>query len=137
MHPIESLFAAYSDAVYKKDEAAFTAIFDDNLHVFDMWAWSYEGLDSWREMVHGWFGSLGEERCVVSFDDIRVQAGEEIASATAIAKFEAFDAQNQSLRHLYNRLTWVAQKKQGVWKIVHEHTSGPADHQTLKIQLQR
>jgi ketosteroid isomerase-like protein len=137
MHPIESLFSTYKIAVYNKDLEAFTAIFDENIHVYDMWAWTFEGLDAWRDMANGWFGSLGDEKSVVSFEDIRVEAGEDIASATAIARFSAVGPSGKELRHLFNRFTWVARKKNGAWKIVHEHTSGPADHSTLKIQLQR
>jgi ketosteroid isomerase-like protein len=138
MYAIESLFTAYSDAVYYKDLDAFTAIFDDNIHVFDMWAWTFDGLESWSEMATNWFGSLGEEKCVVTFDDIRIEDGEDLAAATAIARFAAVSPSGETLRHLFNRFTWVARKNEdGVWKIVHEHTSGPVNHKTLQVQLQR
>ena len=137
MHAIENLFSAYKNAVYNKDLEAFTAIFDENIHVFDMWAWTFQGLDSWSEMARGWFGSLGDEKCVVTFEDIRVEAGEDLALATAIARFAAVSSTGEEIRHLLNRFTWVARKKNDGWKIIHEHTSGPADHQTLQVQLRR
>ena len=137
MHAIETLFSFYKDAVYNKDLEAFTSIFDENLHVFDMWAWTFEGLEDWREMASGWFGSLGDEKCVVTFDEIKVEATEDLATATAIARFAAVSSTGDEIRYLLNRFTWVARKKNGIWKIVHEHSSGPADHRTLKVQLLR
>jgi hypothetical protein len=31
----------------------------------------------------------------------------------------------------------VAVRKDGIWKIIHEHTSGPADRDTMKVILAR
>jgi ketosteroid isomerase-like protein len=36
-----------------------------------------------------------------------------------------------------DRLTWALRKRDGCWKIVHEHTSAQADFDTGKVQLQR
>lgn len=44
---------------------------------------------------------------------------------------------NEALRYLENRLTWVAKKKAGVWKIIHQHTSGPVDFESMKLILRR
>jgi ketosteroid isomerase-like protein len=41
------------------------------------------------------------------------------------------------LRALTNRMTLSLRQKQGAWKIVHEHTSAPADFNTSKVMLQR
>lgn len=134
---LESLFETYKNSVFQKDVNAFVSIFDEQVQIFDMWAWAYEGLVAWREMATGWFGSLGTERVVVQFDDIQVQATGEMGYATANVRFAAISESGQELRYLQNRLTWVAQKKEGVWKIIHEHTSGPVDHVTLKVILKK
>lgn len=138
MQDIESLFESYKNAVLRRDAEAFLSIFDENLQVFDMWEWEYDGLEPWRKMVSGWFTSVSkDEQIVVSFEDIRIQATAEMAVATAFARFSAVAANDEELRHLYNRFTWVAQKKQGKWKVIHEHTSGPVDHQTMKVVMER
>ena len=35
-----------------------------------------------------------------------------------------------------NRVTVVLEQKGGAWKIVHEHSSAPADFETLKVMLE-
>ena len=138
MREIESLFESYKNAVLRRDVDAFLSIFDESLRVFDMWEWEYNGLEPWRKMVEGWFTSVSAaEKIVVSFEDIRIRATEEMAVASAVARFSSVSDKEEELRHLYNRFTWVAQKKQGKWKIIHEHTSGPVDHRTMKVALER
>ena len=41
------------------------------------------------------------------------------------------------LRSLSNRMTVVLRRRDGEWKVVHEHTSAPIEHETLKARLQR
>jgi uncharacterized protein (TIGR02246 family) len=137
MTEIKLLFEIYKNAVFQKDVEAFTSIFDENVRIFDMWSWTYEGLAVWREMAQGWFGSLGTERVVVTFDDIQIEATGEMATASAFVRFAAISEKGEELRYLQERLTWVARKKEGAWKIIHEHTSGPVDHETMKVVLKR
>jgi len=138
MNEIQSLFDTYKSAVLHKDIDTFISIFDDNVRIFDMWEWTYDGITPWREMVNGWFSSLSNsEQVVVTFDDIRIQAAGEMAVATACARFAAVSEKGEELRYLQNRLTWVVRKKEGAWKIIHEHTSGPVDDSTMKVRLQR
>jgi uncharacterized protein (TIGR02246 family) len=137
MQDIQSLFDRYKQAVFQKDADAFLSLFDENVRVFDMWAWSYDGLAAWREMVTGWFANLGADRDVVTFDDLRIQQSGDMAVVGAIARFAAVSEKGDELRFLQNRLTWVMQRKEGTWKIIHEHTSGPVDGETLKVRLRR
>ena len=137
MKEITSLFETYKTSVLRKDLDAFLSIFDDNVRIFDMWEWTYDGLAPWRKMAKDWFSSLGAEQVVVTFDDIRIETAGEMAVATAYARFAAVSEKGEELRSLQNRLTWVARKKDGAWKIIHEHTSGPVDGKTMKVQLQR
>lgn len=137
MKEIEALLETYKNAVFKKDVEAFVSLFDDEVRIFDMWEWVYNGVAPWREMVKSWFGSLGTERVVVTFDDVRIDAEGEMAFASAFARFAAISEAGEELRYLQNRLTWVVRKKEGVWKVVHEHTSGPVDGGTMKVLLQR
>jgi uncharacterized protein (TIGR02246 family) len=138
MNELQPLFDTYKKTVYEKDLAGFLSIFDKDLQVFDMWGqWSHRGLEAWREMAKGWFGSLGTERVVVDFDEAQSTLSGDMGVATAFVTFTGVSARGEKLRSLQNRLTWVARKKDGVWKIVHEHTSSPLDHATLKAILKR
>jgi len=160
MKEIESLLDTYKTAVFQKDVEAFVSIFDDDVRIFDMWEWVYNGVTPWREMVKSWFGSLGTERVVVTFDEVQIQKGSDdgqipmegdMAVVSAFARFAAISEKGEELRHLQNRLTWVVRKisekrafggnvarsGRGVWKVIHEHTSGPVDGGTMKVLLQR
>ena len=130
----ESLFDIYKTAVFEKNLDVYTSIFDENVQVFDMWQrWSYDGLTSWREMANGWFSSLGADKDVVTFDDINIRGNDEMVLMTAIARFAGVSEKGEELRYLQNRLTWVAMKKNEVWKIIHQHTSSPVDGGTMNV----
>lgn len=137
-HPITRIFDAYKAAVYDKDVDAFVALYDPQVEVYDTWgAWLHDGLDAWRKMASGWFESLGTERVQVSFDDVRTAIGQDVAGAHAIVTYQALAADGMPLRAMQNRLTWTLRQSAGVWRIVHEHTSAPADFETAKLILQR
>ena len=132
------IFEAYRAAVHAKDVDAFMALFDDDVLVFDMWGrWSYEGAAAWREMAAGWFGSLGSELVAVVFDDVRTRVSGDLATAHAFVTFTGLSAEGQALRSMNNRLTWALAKRDGAWKVVHEHTSAPIEHDTAKAMFKR
>ena len=138
MEEIQSLFTTYKTAIFQKDLTAFCSIFDEKVRVFDMWQqWTFDGLPAWREMAKGWFSSLGPDRDVVTFDDIQIQSDGELAVATAFVRFTAVSAEGAELRYLEDRLTWVVRRKEGSWKIIHQHSSAPIDPQTMKVILTR
>ena len=138
MKEIDSLIETYKNAVFQKDLETLASLFDEKVRVFDMWQrWSYDGLVAWREMVKGWFSSLGTDRDVIKFDDIQVQATGEMAIVSAFVRFTAVSETGEELRYLENRLTWAVQKKGEEWKIIHQHTSGPIDFETMKVMLRR
>jgi uncharacterized protein (TIGR02246 family) len=135
---LESLLQLYKNAVLEKNLNAYACIFDEKVRAFDMWGeWVYDGLDAWLGMAKGWFGSLGTDRDIVDFEDIQIETSDELGIVTAIVKFTAVSEKGEALRYLQNRLTWIARKKDGVWKIIHQHTSGPVDFETMKVILQK
>ena len=138
---IESVLAlleAYQIAVHAKDVDAFAALYDPDVRIFDMWgAWSCEGIGAWRAMAADWFGSLGADSVVVGVDHARVQVEQNLASVQAFLTFTGVSAHGETLRAMDNRLTWVLLRRAGAWKIVHEHTSAPADFATSALMLQR
>jgi len=131
-----ALFDFFSDAVYNKDVEAYLELYDEQVLVFDMWqAWSYEGLPAWRKMVEGWFSSLGSDRDRVTFRDKHVEVAGDMGFVTAIVRFAAVSEAGEELRFLDNRLSWVIRRSGDAWKIVHQHTSGPIDFNSMKVQL--
>ncbi|HET7450541.1 MAG TPA: SgcJ/EcaC family oxidoreductase [Gaiellaceae bacterium] len=138
MSDVAALLESYRDAVYAKDVEAFVAIFADDVRVFDMWGtWSHDGIDSWREMAVGWFGSLGDELVRVEFDDVQTTVGDDTAVLSAFVTFAGLSADGAELRSMNNRLTWGLRKTGGAWKVVHEHTSAPVEMATGKVDLER
>lgn len=134
----ENLLGEYANAVENKDLDAYSSLYDDNLRAFDMWQeWSHEGISTWRETAKGWFASLNTDKDVVTFSDTRLSESADMALITTIARFTAVSNTGEELRFLENRLTWVAQKKNGEWKIIHQHTSSPIDFDTMQVELQR
>jgi len=138
MNDLKSLLEVYRRSVFEKDVEGFVSIFDEGVRVFDLWGiWLYEGSSAWRAMAADWLESLGKERVVVEFEDVRTVESEDLASLHAFATFRAIDEDGRELRSLNNRLTWVARRRDGAWKIVHEHTSAPVDAETSKVILKR
>jgi uncharacterized protein (TIGR02246 family) len=135
---VDEMLDAYSAAVRAKDVDAFVALYADDVRTFDLWSeWSYDGKAAFRGMVTEWFGSLGDDVVAVEHDDVRTQAGEDVAALSAFLTYRALSPEGEELRSMNNRLTWVLRKDgDGSSKIVHEHTSAPAGDEG-KVQLRR
>jgi uncharacterized protein (TIGR02246 family) len=138
MKKIQNLLETYKIAVQQKDIEAYCSIFDEDVKIFDMWqSWSIDGLKAWRAMAKEWFASLGENIDVVTFDNVQIHLHGEMAHVSAFVRFTAVSPNGTELRFLENRLTWVIEKKVQSWKVIHQHTSGPVDFNTMKVILQR
>ena len=138
MSAVGAVLEEYRDAVHAKDVDRFVAIFADDVRVFDMWGtWSHDGIDAWRRMAEGWFGSLGDELVRVEFDDVQTTVSDDVAVLSAFVTFTGLSADGDELRSLNNRLTWGLRKTDGRWKVVHEHTSAPVEMATGKVDLKR
>ena len=126
----------YKTAVFTKNVAAFTALYDPTVCVFDMWGvWAYRGLDAWRGMVTDWFGSLGDERVAVEWHDVQTAVTPEMAVVHAFVTYKGVSAAGEALRAMQNRITMVLKHQEAGWKIIHEHSSAPADFETAKVML--
>jgi uncharacterized protein (TIGR02246 family) len=135
--PILQVLESYKAAVTTKDVNAFVALYDQDVCIFDLWGeWSYKGIEAWRGMVTDWFGSLGTEHVIVDFNGVQTILGNDIAMVHAFVIYQGVSADGNKLRSMQNRLTWVLKHKDGVWKIIHEHTSAPVNLETLKVILQ-
>ena len=136
--PVTQALDAYKAAAFAKDVDALVALYADDVRVFDMWGeWQYDGLAAWRAMVAGWFGSLGEERVLVDFSDVRTVLAPDLALGHLLVAYAAIDTQGGELRSLTSRMSVALRREGGGWKIFHEHTSAPLDFSTTKAILQR
>jgi len=138
MEEIEQLLEAYRSTVRAKDVDGFTALYADEVRVFDTWGrWSYDGLAAWRGMAEGWFGSLGDEQVGVDFDEVQVVVAGGLAVAHAFVTYRGLSAAGDELRSMNGRMTWALELRDGAWKVVHEHSSSPADSETATVMFQR
>ena len=136
--PVTAALAAYRAAVYAKDADAFCALYDPDIHVFDMWGqWQHQGLAAWRQMAEGWFDAVGNERVIVEITEVHAEQASDLAFGHACLRFSAQAADGSTLRSMSNRLTLVMRQRAGSWKIVHQHTSSPIDHASGKPVFQR
>ena len=137
-NPILQILDDYKAALFAKDVDTFVALYDQDVLIFDMWGvWSYSGVASWRDMVEGWFGSLGTERVVVDFSGVQTIVVQDLAVAHAFQTFKAVNVDGVELRSMDNRLTATFRQKDGRWKIVHQHTSAPIDRNTATVIFKR
>jgi len=136
MTPVHDFLEAYRAAVLAKDVAAFSALYDNEVEVFDMWgSWTLHGIDAWRAMASEWFSSLGEETVLVEAREVSSTAGPDLALGHAILTFTARSAAGETLRSLDNRITIALRRNGDAWQVIHEHTSAPIHHQTTKAIL--
>jgi uncharacterized protein (TIGR02246 family) len=127
---------SYRTAVLARDADAFAALYDDDVHVFDMWGmWSLRGIEAWRDMAAGWFSSLGTERVLVCVSETSSTMYGDLAIGHAVLTFTAVSAEGMELRSLSNRITMALRRTGESWKVIHEHTSAPIDHQSTKAIL--
>jgi ketosteroid isomerase-like protein len=87
-------------------------------------------------MVADWFGSLGDEGVIVDTDSVQTIMEHDIAVVHAFIIYKGVSAEGKELRSMQNRLTWVLKRKDGAWKVIHEHTSAPVNPETSKVILQ-
>lgn len=135
--PVVKMIASYKEAILTKNIDSFCALYDADVHIFDMWGrWSMRGIDAWRTLAQGWFSSLGTERVIVEANNIESVITDEMAVGHAIFTYTAVSAKGEKLRTLDNRITVVLKRTGDLWKVIHEHTSIPIDHGSLKGNLQ-
>lgn len=137
-NPVQHALAQYKASAYARDVDAFASLYTDDVHVFDMWNhWEMRGIAAWRGMAEKWFGSLGTERVVVTFCDVESILSDDVAVGHATVTYTAVSAEGKELRSLDNRMTIALRRTGDEWKIFHEHTSGPIEHQTMKGVIKR
>ena len=138
--PFHDLLARYAASVRDKNVEAFAALYDADVHVFDMWGrWSLRGIDAWRAMAREWFGSLGGEQVVVTYSDAEASMAGGLVVGHATVTYTAQSTAGEQLRSLDNRMTMtMALRRRGdAWLVFHEHSSAPIDQASLQAILKR
>jgi ketosteroid isomerase-like protein len=136
--PAEEIFARYAAAVLAKDVDGLLALYSARVRIFDTWdVWCYEGADAWRRVVENWFLSLGNETVRVSFEDARTFDRGGLAVVCAVVRYAGISASGEELRWLQNRVTFVLDRTEVGWTILHEHSSAPANFSDKKVSLRR
>src|SRR5262245_48076141 len=135
---VAKLQASYASAALQRDVEAFVRLYDPAVRVFDAWGvWEYEGAESWRRAVEGWFTSLGTERVKVTFSETRSHGSLAFALTSAIVTYAGLSAKGEDVRSMQNRTTWGLRTSGHVLRIVHEHTSAPLGFEDTKAILHR
>ena len=73
----------------------------------------------------------------VGFDDVQLAGSQELASVSAVVTYAGLSAQDEPLRSMNNRLSWVLKTSGHVLRVVHEHSSAPIGFDDMKAILVR
>jgi uncharacterized protein (TIGR02246 family) len=122
---IHALIERWARAVREEDRAAIRRDHDPDMLMFDVPPpLVSRGLDAYMTT---WelFLSCAEKPVALSFHDVAVTCGSDVAFATAIGKCVSVDPQGKR-EALEFRLTMGLRKIQGRWRVMHEHHSLPA-----------
>lgn len=124
--PIAEVLRAYADCVLRKDAAGFSALYDDDVEVFDAWdTWRLQGRAAMRGMASAWFGAMGDNRVEVTFAGVQAHAGTDLAALSALVTYTAVTADGTVVGSRPNRMSMVLRRTPDGWRVVHEHTSVP------------
>lgn len=117
---------AYINAYEALDVEAFVALYSDDARVFDSAEpVEYPSKESWRTQVEGWFGSLSDGEC--DFDDLEIIEAEGLAVINGHVEYEGTLAGTDEEVEIECRATFVLQRFDDQWLVVHEHTSIPVE----------
>lgn len=120
---------AYINAYESLDVEAFLALYADDARVFDSAEpTEYPSKEAWRGQVEGWFGSLerdGEAEC--DFEEVEIIEAAELAVINGHVDYEGTILGTDEEVELESRATFVLQKFDEQWLIIHEHTSIPVE----------
>jgi ketosteroid isomerase-like protein len=125
---ISDFFQIFQKTAFEKDVLGMINLYQDNVVVFDMWNQGFVlGLEEWSSTITDWLRSLKNEKVKVLFEMIDIHEGEHVGFANAIVQFQAIAPDESVQRSMKNRISLGFVKKDGFWKVNHQHTSAPVD----------
>jgi uncharacterized protein (TIGR02246 family) len=121
---IRKMMAGWSSAVRRKDAAAATADYSEDLLLFDLPPpLAYPGLKAYRDGLESWFssfvGPVGTE-----MHEINVTAGRSAAFATCLNHITGKRTNGEDT-DVWVRVTVCFRKHDDRWRVAHEHVSVP------------
>jgi uncharacterized protein (TIGR02246 family) len=123
---IRALIDRWAGAVRQQNIAGIRADHDSQILLFDLPGPLFsEGLDAYIETWNKFF-NWAEKPIAFAFHNVEITAGTDVAFATAIGHCAGVDS-NGLREELEFRLTMGFRKREGAWRIVHEHHSLPAE----------
>lgn len=125
---VQDVLKNYRDAVYEKNVEKFLSGYAPNVHIFDCWQeWEYKGIEQWKAVVDEWFSGLEEEEVLLRAElhEEAIKENAELAHVHGSISFAAEDKTGKELRKMRNRFTFLLEKADGSWRIIHEHSSLP------------
>jgi ketosteroid isomerase-like protein len=130
----QEFFTIYKQSAWTKDTESMTALYHDDVVIFDMWQHGYQkGLTHWSVSINNWLGSLGEEKVNVNFEMIEVHEGGNAAFGNAVITYQAITQDSKILRSMRNRITVGFLRQNDGWKVAHQHTSSPINSELKAI----
>lgn len=118
---------AYINAYEALDVDAFLALYADDTRVFDSAEPAeYPDKASWRSQVVGWFSSIerdGKADC--DFIEVELIEADELAVVNGHIEYRGTIVGTEEEVELGSRATFVLQKFEDQWQVIHEHTSIP------------
>lgn len=133
---IEAFFTIYKTAAWDKNITAMIDLYDEQAILFDTWDKGYiTDRSEWANIIKDWLGSLGDEKVNVEFEMIKIHQSGNAGFASALIQYQAISNQGIVLRTMKNRITIGFLKKEGRWKVVHQHISAPISSNRLTAIL--
>ena len=125
---IIDFFQSYQMTAFDKDVLGMINLYDNDVSVFDMWGKGFVlGLKEWSTTITDWLTSLKNEKVKVVFTMIDIHEDEHVGFAHALIEFQAIASDDSIQRSMKNRISLGFVKKDGFWKVKHQHTSAPID----------
>ena len=125
---ISDFFRCYQKTAFEKEVPEMINLYDDSVVIFDMWEKGFSlGLKEWSAAITEWLTSLKQDSVKVIFEMIDIQEGESVGFASAVVQFQSIGTEGNVQRSMKNRISLGFVKKDGFWKVKHQHTSAPID----------
>ena len=116
---IESVIRSWERAIQSGDMDGILANHSESVLMFDVpEPLQSEGLDAYRKTWELFFRYGAPDREVFVLEDLRITTGDNVAFATALLRIGGSSEP-------VCRLTLGLTKRNGAWRIVHEHHSAP------------
>lgn len=131
---IREIVDRYIAAVKTNDPTAITSLYIDDVHVFDTFGkWEYRG-SAWHDNAEAWLGEM-DTRQDCEFDNLAITVAGDLATFHADVRYTG--EHDGEMHGMWNRMTSVLRRKNGEWKIIHEHTSVVVNDQTNEPVFER